>query len=201
MDLMEVIRGLSQRIAELERKSDNAIRHGTVEEVDAKNKLVRLRVGGTDDEPFESPWVPYGQMAGALKLHSPPSKGQQMTMFSPGGDFLQAVALPFHWSDQNPSPSDKEDEHVLTFGSWRLTLKAGELTIEGPEFTVKSGGSTFKVSGDGIVSEAGGTKHEVTDEGETTTGGKVRHDGKNIGKDHQHRDVMAGPSLTGPPIE
>lgn len=201
MDLMEIIRGLSQRIAELERKSDNAIRHGTVEEVDAKEKLVKLRIGGTDDEPFVSPWVPYGQMAGALKLHSPPSKDQQMTMFSPGGDFLQAVALPFHWSDQNPSPSDKEDEHVLTFGSWRLTLKAGELTIEGPEFTVKSGGTSLKVSGDGVVSTAGGTEHKVSGDGESTTGGTVKHDGKNIGKDHKHKDSAPGPAFTGPPAD
>ena len=200
-DLVELIRALSRRIDELERRSDNLVRHGTVEEVDTKKQEVRLRIGGTDEEPLISPWVPYGQIAGALKLHSPPSKGQQMTMISPAGDFRQAGAYPFTWSNANPSPSDKPDEHVLTFGGFTFTLKGNALLIKGPKITFEAGGSSWEIVDGSVTAKSGGTEHKISDSGETTTGGRVEHDGKNIGKDHKHRDVTPGPSLTGGPVE
>lgn len=121
---------LAARIAELERRLASLFRHGKVKEVDAKKQLVRVQIGDPkDQEPFVGPWVPYAQIAGALKVHTPPSVGQQMTMLNPTGDFRQAVAIPLTWSDQNKSPSEKDDEHVLTFGQVKITLKSNKLTI------------------------------------------------------------------------
>ena len=168
---------LASRVAELERRFAGMMRPGTVEEVDPKKQIVRLNFGDSDDgKPFLSPWVPYAQIAGALKVHTPPSKGQQFTMLSPSGDWQQAVALPLTWSDQNQSPSDKGDEHVLTFGNVRITLK-DNLT------EVKVGDVTMKVTGDGV----------------SITGGRVEHDDKNIGSTHRHEDVTPGADLTGVP--
>ncbi|MBI1649874.1 phage baseplate assembly protein V [Hyphomicrobium sulfonivorans] len=168
---------LALRVAELERRQANNFRHGTVEEVDAKKQLMRMRLGeGEDGQPFLGPWVPYAQIAGALKVHTPPSKGQQMTMISPTGDMRQAIALPMTWSDQNKSPSDKEDEHVLTFGDVRIEIKE-----KGLKLTV----------GDHSI--------EVTGEGTTYSNGKIEHDGHLIDKTHVHTEVMPGPALTGPP--
>lgn len=164
------------RVVELERRYANTIRHGTVEQVDAGKQRVRLRLGGSDDQPFIGPWVPYGQIAGALKVHTPPSVGQQMTMFSPAGDPRQAVAMPMTWSDQNASPSSAGDQHVLTFGSVRVDLAADSLKI-----TI--GGVAVTISGDGVTFE----------------GGSITHDGHSIDKTHQHKDVEPGPALTGPP--
>ena len=105
---------LAARIAELERRFSGVMRHGTVEEVDAAKQRIRLSFGkDVDGKPFLSPWVPYAQIAGALKVHTPPSKGQQFTALSPNGDWQQAVALPMTWSDQNQSPSSNGDENVL----------------------------------------------------------------------------------------
>ncbi|HWW46548.1 MAG TPA: phage baseplate assembly protein V [Xanthobacteraceae bacterium] len=128
-----------RRLIELEQRLDKMVRHGTVVDIDPKKHLVRLKVGGSDDEPLKSPWVPYAQIAGALKIHSMPSFGQTMTLICPTGDFRQAVAIPLTWSNENPSPSDKPDEHVLTFGDVRVTLKKDDLEI-------KVGNACFSIS-------------------------------------------------------
>lgn len=168
---------LALRVAELERRHASAFRHGTVEQVDAEKQLVRVRMGeDKNGKPFVGPWVPYAQIAGALKVHTPPSKGQQMTMLNPSGDFRQAVAIPMTWSDQNKSPSDKEDEHVLTFGSVRITLKEKSLKVEVGDHSV-----------------------EVTDAGTIFSEGKIEHDGHLIDKTHVHTEVVPGGGLSGPP--
>lgn len=168
---------LVARIGDLERRTRNMFRHGTVAEVDAANGTVRLKIGEKDGKPFLSPAIPQAQFAGALKVHSPASVGQQMTLISPNGDFRQAVALPMTWSDQNASPSDKADENVLTFGSATITLR-------GDSLVVSVGGSSVTISGDGIM----------------TTGPELTHNGKNVGDDHQHRDVEPGGGTSGPPV-
>ena len=168
---------LAARVAELERRFSGLMRPGTVAEVDPAKHIMRLNFGDSDDgQPFLSPWIPYTQVAGALKIHTPPSTGQQFTMLAPSGDWQQAVALPLTWSDQNKAPSDNGDEHVLTFGNVRITLK-DNLTA------VKVGDVTMTVTGDGVA----------------ITGGRVEHDEKNIGSTHRHEDVISGADLTGVP--
>lgn len=143
---------LMRRVAEIERRLANLVRHGTVEQLDAEKHLVRLRIGeGDDRQPLIGPWVPYGQIAGDLKVHTPPTKGQQMTLFNPAGDFRQAVALPLTWSDQNPAPSKSADENVLTYGSVTATLKEKSL-----EFKV--GDARVFISDQKATLEFGGNK-------------------------------------------
>jgi phage baseplate assembly protein gpV len=176
MAILELVE-LASRVAELERRFSGLMRHGTVEEIDPAQQIMRLNFGeGEDSQPFLSPWVPYAQIAGALKVHTPPSKGQQFTLLSPTGDWQQAVALPLTWSNQNQSPSDKGDENVLTFGNVRITVK-DNLT------EVKVGDVTMKVTGDGV----------------SIKGGRVEHDARNIGSSHRHEDVEPGAALTGVP--
>lgn len=149
-EIVEIV----SRLAELERRVATMVRHGTVEAVDPEKQRVRLRIGGTDEKPFLGPWVPYAQIAGALKVHTPPSTGQQMTLLSPTGDPRQAIALPMTWSNQNASPSDKGDEHVLTFGDCRIELRGNELVVKVPRILVECEGSTFELTGSGLRMEA-----------------------------------------------
>ena len=70
---------LLTRVAELERKLDSLFGHGPVHERKKIEKrwYVRLKMGGTDEKPFLSPWIPYSsppgpsaeEMAENLKLH------------------------------------------------------------------------------------------------------------------------------------
>jgi len=186
---------LASRVAELERRFSGTMRHGTVEEVDPGKQIVRMNFGkDVDGKPFLSPWVPYAQIAGALKVHTPPSRGQQFTMLSPTGDWQQAVALPMTWSDQNKSPSSNGDENVLTYGNVTATIKDGLCRVV-------VGGCTLQVTSDHVQISIGGVTHTIDGSGVTTDGGRIEHDGKNIGKDHRHKDVMPGGGLTGVPIE
>ena len=61
---------LAARIAELERRFSGMMRHGTVAEVDTEAQRIRLDFGpahGTSGR-FLSPWIPYAQFSGALRV-------------------------------------------------------------------------------------------------------------------------------------
>lgn len=168
--LAEEVARLARRVADMERRQENSFRHGAVEEVDPEKQLVRLKIGkGTDGKDQLSPWVPYAQHAGALKVHTPPSKGQNMTILAPGGDLEQSFALPFTWNNGNPSPSTSGDENVLTFGDVRITVTADAVA--------------FSIGGHTVTLSSAGTKFE---------GGAVGHDGKDIGATHTHGGIIPG---------
>lgn len=173
-ELVEV----AARVADLERRMAGFARHGTVAEMDTGKARVRLKLGeSTAGGDFLSPWVPYAQIAGALKAHIPPAVGQQFTLLAPSGDWAQAVALPLTWSEGNPSPSAAEDENVVTYGDVTITLGAGGIT-----FTV--GGVSLALTGGGV----------------SIDGGEVTHNGKNIGSTHEHGGVEAGGAKTSGPV-
>jgi len=120
-------------------------------EVDTEKQLVRLRIGGNDEEPYLSPWIPYGQIAGpgtGLKVHAPPTVGQNMSLVSPTGDLRQSVALPFTWSDQAASPGTTADP-AATYGDVRF-----DLTPTG--FKITAGTAVVDVNASGITVEFGG---------------------------------------------
>ena len=176
---MREIVELAARIAELERRFSGMMRHGTVEKVDPGRHRIRLKLGtDVDGRPFLSPWIPYAQTAGALKIHAPPSIGQQFTLMAAAGDWQQAVAIPFTWSNQNPSPSENADENVLAFGDVRMTLRDGSLKI-------RAAGVTLELTGNGV----------------SITGGAVTHDGRNIGSTHTHGGVVVGTQSTDVPVD
>ena len=196
---------LMRRVSDLERRLENGIRHGTVKQVDAEKHQCRLVIGldASGSEQL-SPWIKYGQVAGDYKFHNPPSVGQTMTLLSPGGDFTQAVAVPLTWSNQNKSPSDKPDEHVVTFGDLKITRRKKEMILEVGKTKIHfrpddkdelhvsvDDKQTLRVHPDGIEAIAEVFKH---------TGQVVRHNELDIGDTHKHRDVMTGPNLTGLPI-
>lgn len=152
--LAEKFAALTARIADLERRLASTVVHGSVAEVDPKAGTVRIDLGGG----MLSPTIRYSQTAGALKIHTPPTKGQQMTMFSPSGDPQQAMALPFSWSDENASPSEAGDEIAMSFGEIKITLKGDEIKIDATKLKIDAGGTTFELSSDGLTASA--TKYD-----------------------------------------
>lgn len=183
MSIHNAFRAIFERLQEIERRAAGAQWTGKVKHVDAEKHLIRLVLGKGEDGEVLSPWLPVGQVAGKLKIHSMPSIGQVVTARAEGGDLEQAIIDPYHWTDENPSPSTDEDEHVLTLGSVRITLTAG-----------------------GIKAEVGGTSVELTDgemklnsETIAATGTSMTHNSKRIDSEHRHKDVMVGSDLTGLP--
>lgn len=163
---------LARRVAEMERRMAASGRSGTVAAVDAAQGLIRLDLG----DGMLSPWVPYVQTAGALKVHSPPSVGQQMILVAPSGETSQGYATALSFGGDNGSPSSAGDEHVVTFGDVRLDL-----------------------TGDAIVIAIGGVTLAISASGLAITGGTVTHNGKNIGSTHTHGGVDRGNDNTDPP--
>jgi phage baseplate assembly protein gpV len=166
MELLEVL----TRVAELERKLDSMFRHGPVHE---RKKIegrwfVRLKVGGTGDEPFLSPWIPYSSPNGGpqgLNVHRVPAEGEQLTMLSPAGDFRQAVATSLFWSDDHPPPSEDEDAVTITHPKFRLDLKDGTLKIETSEnVDIKSNQIVKLNAGDTITLRVGESEFEINGE-------------------------------------
>jgi phage baseplate assembly protein gpV len=184
---------LFRRVSALEKRVSSMVRHGPVEEVNASEGWVRINLGQGDDGPLLSPKIPYAQMAGALKVHAPPSEGQNMTIISPAGDMRQAFALPMTWSDQNVSPSNSTDENVLTFGSVRIEVKGDQIKamIGGFSLTLTTSAATFAVDG---------VEHKISGDGLRTTGGAIEHNDHDIGSTHKHGGVVHGGELTDPPV-
>lgn len=159
---------LVSRVAELERRFAGVMRHGTVAEVDPERQRVRLDLGPAHggEGRFLSPWVPYAQFSGALRVHTPPTVGQQLTAMSPTGDFQQAVALPLTHHTGNPSPSTAGDENVVTYGNVRMTL-ADDLV------QVDVGGTLLELTSAKITLSTGGSSIEMTDAGVKVTSPRI----------------------------
>jgi phage baseplate assembly protein gpV len=171
--IAEAITPLIDAIVEHDRRLGATDWRGKVTDVDAAKKLARIEIGkNSDGDVIKSPWLPYSQTAGALKVHSPPSVGQTMTIRGSTGDIEQGALEPFHWSDDNQSPSDSEDERVLTFGSVRAALTADGIHITGK----------FRVTGDVDFD-----------------GGHVTSNGKKIDDTHKHINVEPGLGVSGIP--
>lgn len=157
--LVYILTKIVGRIAEVERKQEGRIARGTVEEVDAKAGTVRIKVGEDDDgKPFLTPPIPYAQFMGALKAHTPPSKGQQMTVMADAGDYRQGLAIPMTQSDANKSPSEKGDENVVTFGQFKAEIRDKQMKV-----TV--GGVVLDITDTGLKITVGGSSFELTGAG------------------------------------
>ena len=128
---MSEFEDLLRRIPEIERRMRNIVRYGVVEEVDAKKGLVKMKDdGGGDGQTYVSDWRPWAEVGGGIKTWRPPTKGQQVVMFSPSGNLADGIVFNAAFSDQNPQPSENGDEVVETIGSTRLTMKDGSVTLK-----------------------------------------------------------------------
>jgi len=184
MSQYTIFRRIFERLSEHERRLAGTEMRGRVRHVDATKARVRLAIGkDSDGEDVLSPWVPYAQTAGKLKIHSAPSVGQAMAVRSETGDIEQGVAHPFHWTEDNAALSQSGDEHILSLGS--VTVR---LIDDGLELKV----------GDTIVSFTG-SKVGIRTAHLDVDGSSITHNDHEIGSTHKHTGVMPGGALTGPP--
>jgi phage baseplate assembly protein V len=156
------------RITDVERRMDGMMRHGKVTDVDPKKQRARIEIGERDGQPLKSAWLPYAQIAGAYKSHRPPTVGQQMSMFAPNGEVRQGLLVPMTWSDQNPSPSDKADEHVTTFGQLKIVEKADSYVVSIGSVEIELTTSDVNITAPGFVRTIGKTALGLASKGEGT---------------------------------
>lgn len=105
-------------IVELTRLLHNLIRVGTIAEVDhgdpeadpPRPPRVRVQSGG-----LLTDWLPwFERRAGTTRDWDPPTVGEQVMVFSPGGDPRAGIVLTGIFSDASPAPSS--DPNVI--GRW-----------------------------------------------------------------------------------
>jgi phage baseplate assembly protein V len=136
--------------SELLRLILNLIRFGSIAEVDCDAQRVRVNVGGnlTDWRP----WLT--QRAGNAQTWWPPSKGEQVIVLSPEGDFNQCVVMPAIYSDATQPPSTNPAHHTTKYSDGAVIQydsDAHALTALLP------GGSTAVIQADVVIADAPNT--------------------------------------------
>ena len=182
-------------LPDLERRQANAIRYGTVAEVDYAKARVKIKSGN-----ITTAWLPWaaGRASGAKRRWDPPEIGEQVAVISPGGDLAQGLVLPGVYQDSAAAPSSSADKdttvyndgtvieydraaHALTADLQGTKLFADrnkiELTIGGTVLTLTASGTTIKTPQVTVDAPQSTFKGAVTIEGALTYAGGMTGSG------------------------
>ena len=185
---------------EILRRLENMVRAGTVEAVrTGRPARCRIRCGG-----LLTNWIPWvaGRAGGdAGSVWWPPVVGEQVLMFSPGGDLMNAVALPSAYSDRNPQASDNPKMFRMDFGGsgyMSHDAEGGLLKMETVGSIVLAVmSSSVTITEGSIVLEAGGSKLTISAEGVRGTPDVLAQAISLV--NHQHPGVKRGDDKTDKP--
>jgi phage baseplate assembly protein V len=164
----------------------DALRIGKVIEVDLAKALARVVIG-----EIESGWIDWATFrAGATRVWSPPSVGEQCLVISPDGDLEGAFAFGALFSEDHPAPGNSlreiiwfQDGAVLAYDP-----EAHHLDVQLPA------GATMTMTADGGITING----DITLNGTLTASEDVVASGISL-KTHKHGGVQAGGAITGTP--
>ncbi|ERS88738.1 phage baseplate assembly protein V [Halomonas sp. PBN3] len=144
--------------AELLRLIHNLIRLGTVAEVDHASARCRVQIG-----ELTTAWLPWlEERAGTTRTWNPPTVGEQVVVFAPGGDMASAVVLAGLYRATHPAPSDSPDvwREVMPDGAvieydhaaHRLLAETGpsKIVMDRDRILLESNGSTIELDASGI---------------------------------------------------
>lgn len=140
---------------ELRRRHLNLMREGQVVEHHSDNKRLLKVDLGPEGQPVISPWIEWGERAGAVKTFSRPSIGERVLVISPDGELgtaSRAIAGGFYSDNQNPDGAD--GELLMTIGGATFRFHGDGLEIKG-NFEVE--GDIFEHNGRNV-----GDDHEHT---------------------------------------
>lgn len=195
---------------EILRRLENLVRVGTIAEVrHGAPARCRVRTGN-----LTTAWVPWiAQRAGGSRGRHwwPPVVGEQCLLIAPGGDLLNAVALPGAYSDAMPQASEgphvcrtdwEQGDHQQYDGETRaFRIAIGETLFEMTPslISMRVGDSKFTLTPEKAVIKAGGGKLIV--DGEGVYGEPDVHTALNVSLSrHAHTDVRPGDGISGPPF-
>ncbi|MYL22540.1 phage baseplate assembly protein V [Halomonas alkaliantarctica] len=160
--------------AELLRLIHNLIRMGTIAEVDHASARCRVQTGELITARL--PWIE--ARSGTTRTWNPPTLGEQVVVFSPGGDPTAAVVLTGLYRTQHPAPSDSAD-------LWHAVMPDGaviEYDHAASHLRAELPGSAEITAPAGLVIHADTTINGTV----AFNGESVTHNGTNIGDTHQH---------------
>ncbi len=127
-ELLDHYFDLRNRVAQLERDAQRAIKPGRVAAVDP-DKGVRLDFGPDENgEPKLSAWLPHPEQGGEATSWVPPTVGQSLLMITPpGSDTRKAFLVRAGYCDEFTAPVRKLNENVFDFEKTRITVREEEL--------------------------------------------------------------------------
>jgi phage baseplate assembly protein gpV len=166
---------------------NNMFREGVVLEADPLRGEAVALAHGVETKPI--PWL---ERAGSIVEWNPLAKGQRVMVVAPNGDLGRAFIIPGGFTNSVPQPDNRAAHKRTKIGNAFVTQSAGglEILVDGARFVFSASGLTMTING---------TEFAFTGDGFAQAGGTQEHDGKNVGRDHQHLDVLPGPARTGPP--
>ncbi|WP_312153186.1 phage baseplate assembly protein V [Lelliottia nimipressuralis] len=192
---------MNAELTEIMRLITNLIRTGTVTEVDRDNWLCRVKTGD-----LETNWINWLTLrAGNSRTWWKPSVGEQVVLFSLGGNLETAFALPAVYSNRFPPPSNSEDGSVTAYpdGGWfEYEPATGRWHVRGIKSMVIEAADniTFKTAEFVVEADTTRINSEVVINGAVTQGGGPMSSNGIVVDDHAHIKVMKGGDTSGGPV-
>ncbi len=184
------------------------LRIGTIVELDLARALCRVAYGDpdSDDGAAETGWIPWlAGRAGATRIWSPPSEGEQVLLLCPDGQLTAAVALPGLWRDIFAAPSTGPEDAIRWDDGAQVVYDpdASEMQVilpAGATLLIQSPGGVTIDAEDGIT-----LRGDVTIEGHVSVAGAIEAIGDVVGDQislstHRHGGVQSGAALSGDPV-
>lgn len=174
--------------SEVVRKLANLIRMGKIVEIEGAQ--VKVQIGRVI-----TGWLPIISMAGETISWSPISKGEQVVVFSPFGEFAQAFALRSIHYNKFTAPEDKNSVSLKTKSDIKINSdqKFSANTKNGFEFS--SGNTNFKIADGKIEITSGGASIKISSSGIQFNCGS-----SSINVDDGNISLSSGAITTNPPV-
>ncbi|EFM9905929.1 phage baseplate assembly protein V [Escherichia coli] len=192
---------MNAQLTEIMRLITNLIRTGTVTEVDRDNWLCRVKTG-----ELETNWINWLTLrAGNSRTWWKPSVGEQVVLFSLGGNLETAFALPAVYSNQFPPPSSSEDGNVTEYsdGGWfEYEPETGRWYVRGIKSMVIEAADNVTFKTENFVVEADTTRinSSVVINGAVSQGGGQMDSNGIVVDKHGHTGVKSGGDTSGDPV-
>ncbi|EYC51452.1 baseplate assembly protein [Hylemonella gracilis str. Niagara R] len=137
-------------MSDLSRRLENIVRDGRVAELVLAPPRVRVDLAADGEAPMLTDWLPwYTPRAGAVRVWSPPSLGEQVTVLSPGGHLAAGRVLPALFSDDAPAPASEASRVLVQHGDGALFSYDAE--SHALQVTLPVGGKASVDAPDGIT--------------------------------------------------
>lgn len=190
---------MNTQLTEIMRLITNLIRTGIVTEVDRDGWLCRVKTGDLETNWIN--WLTY--RAGKSRTWWCPSPGEQVVLFSLGGNLETAFALPAIYSNACPPPSDSESADVTAYedGGWfEYDPATGRWIIRGVKTVLIESSQVISCKTGEFVIEADTTRinSNVILNGDVTHGGGAMTSNGVVADKHKHPGDSGG--TTGGPF-
>ena len=152
--------------SEVVRKLANLIRIGKVAEIDGSN--VKVQIGRVT-----TGWLPIVSCAGENLIWLPVSKGEQVAVFAPFGEFAQAFVLRSIHYNNFPAPTEqntisvnaKSDVKVAGDGKCNVAFQNG--------FEIRVGNASLKMSDSKISINCGSSSIDISEDSVAINSGSI----------------------------